>query len=298
MTGYISPDIKYSDFFDPPPRRAKARPQKPPPPAKKRKAPIEEDADDRDDPTAPQSAVNGVGKRPRVSFADSVTVKDIPSANRGMHVAEMVAAAKRQQALRRGVDLDDGDDDDEDDDDDGMAWASELLDDNAEGSSSGSGSDSSDGSDEEDIDEDAEGVDTMSRMDRDLFDDGLELDSEEEESAEENDDDDSDDDPTPNGSDVKLSRHARRLRVLSKQIAELEAQSIAKKDWTMKGEASARDRPENSLLEQDLDFEHIAKIVPAVTEEKSMGLEDLIKRRILEVRREFSPICAMLTPFL
>ena len=49
------------------------------------------------------------------------------------------------------------------------------------------------------------------------------------------------------------------------------------------GEASSRARPENSLLEQDLDFEHAGKVVPTVTEESVASLEELIKRRILDV---------------
>lgn len=277
----------YSDLYDPP-RGAKSRPGKAPP--QKRKAAIREPSPE---PSAGAPMVNGKGKQPRVSFSEAVMVKDIPSANRGMTVAEMNAMAAKQAALRKGLAVDD-DDDAEGEDDDGMAWASELLDGSSEDDLSGSdASGSGSGSDEDEEMMDAEvgdGVGIMSRMDRELFDDAFNAPSEDEFSEDDEEDaddgsEDEDQDDAPGTSEAKLSRHARRLRALSKQIAELEAQSVAKKDWTMKGEASARDRPQNSLLEQDLDFEHIAKIVPAVTEEKSMGLEDLIKRRILEVSR-------------
>jgi U3 small nucleolar RNA-associated protein MPP10 len=83
------------------------------------------------------------------------------------------------------------------------------------------------------------------------------------------------------GSD--LSTHQKRQLALAKQIAELEEEAIGPKDWTLMGEATSRVRPENSLLEEDLDFEHTAKVVPVVTEETVKTLEELIKRRILDV---------------
>ncbi|CAK9783925.1 U3 small nucleolar ribonucleo protein complex, subunit Mpp10p [Cutaneotrichosporon oleaginosum] len=79
-----------------------------------------------------------------------------------------------------------------------------------------------------------------------------------------------------------LSTHERRQRELAEQIAQLESEAIGPKEWTLLGEASSRARPENSLLEEDLDFEHVAKIVPTVTEESVANLEELIKKRILD----------------
>lgn len=84
--------------------------------------------------------------------------------------------------------------------------------------------------------------------------------------------------------DDGLSTHERRLSVLQQQIAALEAENIAKKDWTLMGEASSRMRPQNSLLEKDLEFERVMKAVPVITEEIVAGLEDRIKTRILEGR--------------
>ncbi|BEI81609.1 hypothetical protein CcaverHIS002_0207690 [Cutaneotrichosporon cavernicola] len=79
-----------------------------------------------------------------------------------------------------------------------------------------------------------------------------------------------------------MSTHERRQRELAEQIAQLEAEAIGPKDWTLLGEASSRARPENSLLEEDLDFEHVAKSVPNVTEESVASLEELIRKRILD----------------
>ncbi|RKP23203.1 U3 small nucleolar ribonucleo protein complex, subunit Mpp10, partial [Syncephalis pseudoplumigaleata] len=64
-------------------------------------------------------------------------------------------------------------------------------------------------------------------------------------------------------------------------IEELEEESIAKKSWALLGEASAKDRPLNSLLEEDLEFEHASKPVPVVTEEVTASIEDMIKQRII-----------------
>jgi U3 small nucleolar RNA-associated protein MPP10 len=89
----------------------------------------------------------------------------------------------------------------------------------------------------------------------------------------------------------KLSAHAKRQAALAAEIADLEAQNIARKDWTLMGEATARTRPKNSLLEEDLDFERSggARPASAVTEESTKTLEDIIKARIIEVRIRVVP---------
>jgi U3 small nucleolar RNA-associated protein MPP10 len=71
---------------------------------------------------------------------------------------------------------------------------------------------------------------------------------------------------------------------LREQIASLEAENVGKKDWTLMGEASSRARPQNSLLEEDLEFERVMKSVPVITEETVLGLEEVIKARIMEGR--------------
>ncbi|KAI1389395.1 Mpp10 protein [Hypoxylon trugodes] len=79
----------------------------------------------------------------------------------------------------------------------------------------------------------------------------------------------------------RRSAHERRQAKLAEEIRKLEAANVAKREWVMSGEAKANDRPMNSLLEQDLDFEHVGKPVPVITAEVSESIEDMIKRRIL-----------------
>ncbi|WVF71882.1 hypothetical protein IAT40_006692 [Kwoniella sp. CBS 6097] len=117
---------------------------------------------------------------------------------------------------------------------------------------------------------------------------------------EEEDDDDFDDEDQPRGvfgrvkgdlfesddeeeqEEKNLSNHEKRQLALAQEIAQLEDEAIGPKDWTLLGEATSRARPENSLLEENLDFEQVAKVVPVITEESVKSLEDIIKARILD----------------
>ncbi|KAK9478680.1 Mpp10 protein-domain-containing protein [Lipomyces japonicus] len=103
----------------------------------------------------------------------------------------------------------------------------------------------------------------MGSLKKDLFDDAGE--SEDEEADE-------------NGQ--KLSNHEKMQRKLQAQIAELEEANVAKKNWTLMGEAKAMNRPLNSILEEDLEFDRGAKPVPVITKEVTETLEELIRKRI------------------
>jgi U3 small nucleolar RNA-associated protein MPP10 len=84
------------------------------------------------------------------------------------------------------------------------------------------------------------------------------------------------------------SNHQRRQAALAAEIRKLEAANVAKRDWTLSGEARAADRPLNSLLEEDLEFERAGKPIPVITNEVSEDIEALIKRRI--IAREFDEV--------
>lgn len=103
--------------------------------------------------------------------------------------------------------------------------------------------------------------------------------------------DDSEGEASLQGSDDQVrsrSSHQKRQAELTTEIRRLEAEAVAKKPWTLAGEARAGDRPLNSLLEEDLDFERAGKPVPVITQEVSEDIEALIKRRI--INREFDEI--------
>ena len=79
-----------------------------------------------------------------------------------------------------------------------------------------------------------------------------------------------------------MTTHEKRLAALREEIASLEAENVGKKDWTVMGEATSRSRPQNSLLEEDLEFERVMKSVPVITEDVVHSLEERIKARIME----------------
>jgi len=84
--------------------------------------------------------------------------------------------------------------------------------------------------------------------------------------------------------DTDLTTHERRMATLREQIIELESENIAPKKWVLMGEAGTRQRPQNSLLEEDLEFDRVMKAVPVTTQESVETLEGVIKGRILENR--------------
>ncbi|RAL64430.1 hypothetical protein DID88_001906 [Monilinia fructigena] len=110
----------------------------------------------------------------------------------------------------------------------------------------------------------------MADVRRDLFDDEDDVNS-----------DDALSDLDPADPKSRRSAHERRQAKIGEEIRRLEAASVAKREWTLAGEARAVDRPMNSLLEEDLDFERTGKPVPVITAEVSESIEELIKRRIL-----------------
>ncbi|NXX91978.1 MPP10 protein, partial [Centropus bengalensis] len=82
-------------------------------------------------------------------------------------------------------------------------------------------------------------------------------------------------------SEIKSSFEKRQEK-MSKKIKNLEEQLLEEKPWQLTGEVTAQKRPENSLLEEMLLFDHAVRMPPVITEETTLRLEDMIKQRILD----------------
>ncbi|XP_006780338.1 U3 small nucleolar ribonucleoprotein protein MPP10 [Neolamprologus brichardi] len=76
------------------------------------------------------------------------------------------------------------------------------------------------------------------------------------------------------------SSFEKRQEKMSQKIEELEKAALAEKPWQLSGEVTAQTRPENSMLEEDVAFEQTSRTAPAITEETTLQLEDIIKQRI------------------
>ncbi|KAI5478220.1 U3 small nucleolar RNA-associated protein MPP10 [Pseudohyphozyma bogoriensis] len=264
--------VMYKDFFDPPPR----------PVAKgkdavkgKAKGKGKAKADPSDVVPSPAAVSDPATKKRKVKFSTKVHVKTIPP--NGSEFDKLVAKfgwEKASEMLDGAAAAEGAEEDDEEseagsdeelgealegvEEEDDVAGSDVEMDDEEE-EEEGAGEEGS----EAEYESEDEGMETIERFKDSLFDD----------------EDDEDDDSSPA---AKLSKHERRLLALSSQIAALEAENVGEKDWATRGEAKARDRPVNSLLEEDLEYERAGKVVPVITEETTKTIEDLIKKRILD----------------
>lgn len=118
-------------------------------------------------------------------------------------------------------------------------------------------------------------------------DNGEEDDTDEDENLEDEEADDSEEEEddiemeeTANETNSKKTAFERKQEELKQKISKLEEANISKKPWQLIGEATAKTRPVNSLLEEHVTFDHTSAGAPVITEETTETIEDIIKQRI------------------
>ncbi|KAL6075706.1 Small ribosomal subunit assembling AARP2 protein [Balamuthia mandrillaris] len=113
-----------------------------------------------------------------------------------------------------------------------------------------------------------------------------EEDDDDEEADEDEDDSEEEDGETTNQQPAAkkgpLSTYERAQLNLQKRIERLEEKNVAPKAWALSGEVNSKQRPQNSLLAANLEFEGATKLKPVITEEVTQTIEEVIKQRILE----------------
>lgn len=78
----------------------------------------------------------------------------------------------------------------------------------------------------------------------------------------------------------KKSEFELRQDRLKSTIERLEAKTLKDAPWQLKGEVDAAKRPQNSLLEEVVDFDLTSRPAPLITELTTLTLEDIIRQRI------------------
>ncbi|KAL7712062.1 U3 small nucleolar ribonucleoprotein subunit [Entamoeba marina] len=89
---------------------------------------------------------------------------------------------------------------------------------------------------------------------------------------------DSEDSETNNST----SQFGKQQKLVKDKITKLEKENMKEKHWSMLGEVTASERPKDSLVEMEIDYQNTNRPPPQMTKEQTGLLEDMIRRRIKE----------------
>ncbi len=107
--------------------------------------------------------------------------------------------------------------------------------------------------------------------------------------------DESDEEVNSNENKSSFEVRQEKLKQQIDQVHESMLNGINNKEWQLKGEITAKTRPQDSLLEEYLDFDHTTRQKPVTSTETTADLEKMIKQRIKDkafddVERKLKPV--------
>ncbi|CAJ2664354.1 unnamed protein product [Trifolium pratense] len=180
---------------------------------------------------------------------------------------------KEENNYENAEEADDGDEDSEEDDELEKAGEFEMDEDDE---------DDDEEEDEDDEEEEEEGMENA-RYD-DFFVGKKEKSSKRKDQLVEESEDSGDEDDMESNKQKKrtASTHEKQLEKIQSEIELMEKANVEPKTWSMQGEVTAANRPVDSLLAVNLDFEHNVRPTPVITEEFTASIEDMIQKRIIE----------------